>query len=49
MLDVTDDEFMKLLDKKIAELDKQIEKEERRQRESKKSAEPRRSEEDDGA
>lgn len=28
MLDVTDDEFMRLLDKKIAELDKQIQKEE---------------------
>lgn len=49
MLDVTDDEFMRLLDKKIAELDKQIEKEERRQRESKKSAEPHISEENDRA
>lgn len=43
MLDVTDDEFMRLLDKKIAELDKQIEKEERKERESKKPAEQRRS------
>lgn len=47
MLDVTDDEFMRLLDKKIAELDKQIEKEERKERESKKSAEQRRSKEAD--
>lgn len=47
MLDVADDEFMRLLDKKIAELDKQIEKEERKERESKKSAEQRRSKETD--
>ena len=47
MLDVTDDEFMRLLDKKIAELDKQIEKEERKERESKKSAEQRISKEAD--
>lgn len=47
MLDITDDEFMKLLDKKIAELDKQIEKEKRKERESKKLAEQRRSKETD--